>query len=57
MPIMISKESCNGCKICIEVCPVQALSIGPDGKVKVSEKCVGCMTCVGTCPRMAILEW
>ncbi|MCR6691809.1 MAG: hydrogenase iron-sulfur subunit [archaeon YNP-LCB-003-016] len=47
-------ESCNGCGICVDKCPLGAISM-VDGKAHISEAlCVGCGSCIPYCPRGAI---
>ena len=54
MAVVINKETCIGCGACIDVCPVEALTM-VDGKAVVDEgKCVDCGACVDTCPVGAI---
>jgi len=49
-------NSCTGCGICFDVCPVEAITMAvymalPES---VPDKCTGCMTCVDECPFEAI---
>ena len=54
MAVTIDKEKCTGCGSCVEVCPVDALSLEND-KAKVDEDtCIDCGTCVDECPVEAI---
>ena len=54
MAVQINKEKCTGCGLCVEVCPVEAISM-EDDKAKIdAEKCVDCGQCVGECPNEAI---
>lgn len=47
-------NDCIGCGLCVEKCPVKALSFNEDHKVVWdAEKCVACDTCIKTCPNMA----
>lgn len=54
---------CDGCALCVDVCPFNALSIVPadqneDGKMKVSTDpalCQGCGICAATCPNEGIM--
>jgi len=57
----ISPERCKGCGICIEKCPVKALSFGEDLGVFSTpvpdinlEKCIACGNCRRYCPDGAI---
>ena len=56
MAYVISKEKCVGCGVCVESCPVEAISKDGDKYVIDAEKCVGCGACSGTCPSDAISE-
>lgn len=50
----VDTEKCTGCKICIEKCPVGAISI-EDRKAKINmEECIHCGTCHSVCPQEAI---
>jgi uncharacterized Fe-S center protein len=50
----VNKESCNGCRSCIQWCSFEA--IVPDGeKVIIDEtRCSGCGACLSVCPQGAI---
>lgn len=45
-------EVCSGCKVCISLCPYQAISFDEERKVAVYNEavCKGCGTCVASCP-------
>ncbi len=50
----VDKEKCFGCAICVNACPVEAISM-VDGKAVIDEnRCIDCGQCVRTCPRNAI---
>jgi len=54
MAVQINQEKCTGCGLCVEVCPVEAISM-EDDKAKIdAEKCVDCGQCVEECPNEAI---
>ena len=54
MAVQINQEKCTGCGLCVEVCPVEAISMEND-KAKIDvEKCVDCGRCVEECPNEAI---
>ncbi len=57
----IRKDICDGCAICVDVCPAACLRVGrnPDRPgariIKLAAKdCTGCGACQGTCPKEAI---
>jgi heterodisulfide reductase subunit A len=50
----VNRDKCNGCRVCITVCPYGAVEI-TDGKARVNEAlCEGCGACVASCPVGAI---
>ena len=51
---VIQSKTCKGCKVCIDVCPMRAISIkhgklGEYAKID-RNKCVSCFKCVDNCP-------
>jgi len=46
-------DSCNGCGICAQVCPVAAIDMR-DGRPLFTSKCEHCQGCVNMCPSRAI---
>jgi len=55
-PIFMSNK-CIGCKSCVNICPVQALSVDPHCKTKIvirDSKCIRCFCCHEVCPVNAI---
>ena len=53
MAAVVDKEKCTGGEICIEICPVEAISVN-NGKAEISDDCVECSSCVDECPNQAI---
>ena len=52
---MIDKKKCIGCAACVQICPVSAISMGPDGKAVIDpEVCIKCGSCEPCCPVEAI---
>jgi len=48
-------DVCNQCGLCIDICPVGALTRGKNGVVRLDKKiCIGCQACVGFCPTGAM---
>lgn len=60
--IMIAKERCKGCSLCIKVCPKKILGLSNDlnnaGMHPVDvidmNQCIGCCMCAVMCPDVAI---
>ena len=54
MAAKVDVELCTGCGACVEVCPVNAISI-QGGKARIdADKCVGCGVCEDECTVQAI---
>jgi len=60
-PVVVEKELCIGCKLCILICPFGVLRIGPEGRAII--KCDMCIermeegqepACVEACPTKAL---
>jgi len=60
--IVIDKERCKGCQLCISVCPKKLILLADDFNERGthfvvfdgSEECTGCTMCGRICPDMAI---
>ncbi len=52
--VEVDRDECTGCETCVEVCPVEAISIKDDKALIDQEKCTQCETCVPECPVEAI---
>ncbi len=62
--VIINREKCKACYLCINVCPKQILEV--DGNLnkkgyhpvifseEKSKDCIGCAICAQVCPDMAI---
>ena len=49
----IDDKKCSGCGICVEKCPIEAITL-IDGKSHTDDnKCIGCGVCVQQCPEKA----
>ena len=47
-------EKCDGCGICAQICPQEAITM-QDGKPHVNQEfCVACGECVQACPTQAL---
>jgi len=49
----VNAQECNGCGVCIESCPVNAIILN-DIAIIDENKCTGCGICIGRCPLGAI---
>lgn len=48
-------ERCTGCVICVDVCPVGAISVGASGYADIDEEtCIRCGKCHDVCPQDAV---
>ena len=52
--MIVDWETCIGCGLCIEVCPLGAVSMASEKKASISEICVDCEACTKVCPKGAI---
>ncbi|MFO7594924.1 MAG: 4Fe-4S binding protein [Desulfocurvibacter africanus] len=59
---LVRDDRCDGCALCVDVCPVGALALGANPKrpgrriaLLDGEACRGCGVCQATCPKEAIL--
>lgn len=60
--IVVDKNHCKGCDLCVQVCPTKILSLSKDITVRGyfyaqmhdSSRCLGCRICAVVCPDAAI---
>ena len=51
----VDASSCNACGDCIQICPVDAIEFGTDGKAVIDQtKCNQCGKGITICPQDAI---
>jgi heterodisulfide reductase subunit A len=53
----INEEICAGCKLCISVCPYNAIEYDEEKGISILNEvlCKGCGTCAATCPNGAAM--
>jgi len=49
----VDEEKCQGCGICVNICPTGALTVNDIAVIK-AQRCTGCGACVTVCPFEAI---
>jgi len=55
MPAKVDKECCVGCAVCVDACPVGAISMNEDNVAVVNaDECTECGVCVEECPSQCI---
>ena len=60
--VIIDKNHCKGCELCVKACPMQVLSMSKDitvkgyfyAKLHDPSRCIGCRICAVCCPDVAI---
>ena len=54
--LLIRRQWCKGCRVCVEFCPKQVLDLDAEEKIyaKYPEKCIFCNMCGLRCPDLAI---
>jgi len=53
MAATVDESKCTGCGICLEVCPVEAITVDRVAKID-SATCIDCGFCVAECPNDSI---
>ena len=57
MPPMIDKEKCNGCGVCVDICPTDVFRMvnkGEPPEIRYFEECWHCNACVLDCKQTAV---
>jgi len=54
----VDVDLCSGCKVCIPLCPYNAISRDEERAIAVIDQalCKGCGTCVAACPSGAAMQ-
>jgi ferredoxin len=52
----VDKAKCEGCAVCVTVCPVEAITLS-DSKADIDlDLCIECLACMNVCPEEAISD-
>lgn len=54
MAATVDAQKCTGCGDCVEVCPMEAITLNDDKAVVDEDTCTECGLCVDECPNDAI---
>ena len=59
--IIVAKENCKGCELCIEACPQNCIRLSKEINIRgykyaelSDDTCTGCVNCALVCPDAAI---
>ena len=52
--VVIDEKLCNGCGLCVAVCPYRVLTVVENLALYRGEPCFGCGHCQAACPRQAV---
>ena len=55
MKYKVDESLCAGCGLCVNVCPVRAISLSDKAKIDI-DRCTGCGACANVCKLGAIIE-
>jgi Pyruvate/2-oxoacid:ferredoxin oxidoreductase delta subunit len=50
----VETVDCTGCEVCVEICPMEAISLADDSASINEKKCIGCGVCAAHCSASAI---
>ncbi len=54
MTAEVNEELCIGCQLCLDLCPVHAITFAEGKSMVIEAICRGCGTCAAACPSKAI---
>ena len=56
MAVKVDVSKCDACGSCVDICPVEAITIVDDHAVIDQDECIECLSCIDECPNEAIYE-
>ena len=54
--VKINEELCNGCVLCMKVCPAQAIRVKDNKLARIEGECIDCGECIKACPHSRLIE-
>jgi len=54
MQLKIDEAACTNCGACVEICPVEAISLGKEFAKVAQDECAACGACLPGCPENAL---
>ena len=63
--VVIDRERCKGCGVCVEACPVDVLKLAPGvngmgyhySMMAAPDRCIGCASCAIVCPDSCLVVY
>lgn len=52
--VRLDRERCDGCRVCVKACPVEAVTMAGDLPAIDTALCIACFCCAEACPRGAL---
>lgn len=52
--ILYNQSKCSKCKVCIDTCDLNAISLIDNKIIINNKKCIGCLECISNCPNDAL---
>ena len=55
LKVSLDKSACNGCFVCVDICPMEVF-VREEGKATIAKEkdCIGCKACEIQCPKGCI---
>jgi iron only hydrogenase large subunit-like protein len=53
--VHFQEQRCNGCALCVKVCPTGAIRVKEGRSIFLVDRCIGCGECIRVCPTGAVV--